>query len=53
MAASRSKSNGITRSYYRVTYADGTQGPMKKAFHVQHSNPFKKLYYILRERLRD
>lgn len=49
----KSTGNGITRSYYRVTYADGTQGPLKKVFHVQHSNPFKKLFYILKERMRD
>ena len=53
MTQARGSSKGITRGYYEITRADGTVEPMVLAsVSVQHPNPLKKLYYLLRERMK-
>lgn len=47
------QSKGITRGYYQITRADGTVEPVVlAAVSVQHPNPLKRLFYLLRERKR-
>lgn len=53
MTQAMNKTKGITRGYLQVTRADGTVEKVIKVTHVAHPNPLKKLFYILKERMRD